>query len=48
MVTASQRGGDNANHGIYLDGGKVSDTWTMSEYRYRFSTQRRDERHIKY
>jgi hypothetical protein len=46
METAPRRGGIHPTHGIYLGGGKVSDTWTMPDARYRFSTQRRDEKYI--
>jgi hypothetical protein len=45
-ATAPRRRGNHATHGIYLGGDKVSDTWTMPESRYRFSTQRRDETYI--
>jgi hypothetical protein len=40
------RGGIRGKYGVFLDGGAVEVGWFMPKDRYRFSTQRRDERSV--
>jgi hypothetical protein len=41
-----ERGGIHPIYGVYLGGGEVEQRWMMSENRYRFSTQRPDEKNV--
>jgi hypothetical protein len=40
------RGGIHPIYGVYLVGGEVQKAWLMGDHRYRFSTQRRDEKNV--
>jgi hypothetical protein len=41
-----ERRGIHPIYGVYLGGGEVQQGWLMGDHRYRFSTQRRDEKNV--
>jgi hypothetical protein len=45
VILRPRRGGVHATHKQYLGGGKIGDDWVLAG-RYRYSSQRRDEKYI--
>jgi hypothetical protein len=46
MSLIPKRGGTHPIYGVFLGGGSVESGWDVTTARYRFSTQRRDEKSV--
>jgi hypothetical protein len=46
MILIPKRGGTHPIYGVFLGGGSVGPKWDMDDVRYRFSSQRRDEKSV--
>jgi hypothetical protein len=46
MSLIPKRGGTHPIYGVFLGGGSIGAGWDMDDARYRFSSQRRDEKSV--